>query len=173
MCNPALLVVASTAVTMAGQYQSGMYAAGQARYGAKVAEQNKSLEREAASDAIVRGQDEQRKLGREVAGRVGAQEARMAGNNIDITTGSAARVIDDTLMLGREDSAAISENVRRQVRERQINAWNFESEKRAMKAEAKQAKTATYFGMASTALGGATQYSKYKTAQGSGGGSVG
>jgi hypothetical protein len=35
-----------------------------ARYQAQVAEQNKQLTREAAADAIVQGQDQQRQLGR-------------------------------------------------------------------------------------------------------------
>lgn len=165
MCNPGLLIAASAAVSMAGQWQAGQYASQQAKYGAQVADQNKELAREAAEDSIDRGQEEQERLGREVAQRVGQQTARMAANNVDITTGSAARTIEDTEMLGREDAEAISENIRRQVRGQQIDAWNFESEKRALKAEGKQAKVASYFGMASTALGGATQYGKYKAKQ--------
>lgn len=162
MCNPALLAVAATAVTAAGQWQSALYASRTARYRAQVAEQNKQLAREGAEDAIVQGQEQQRQLGREVAGRIGAQTARMAGNNVDITQGSAARVLDDTRMIGREDSEALSENIRRQVKSQQIDAWNFESEKRTAKAEAKQAKTAGMFAVASTVLGGATQYAKFK-----------
>lgn len=169
MCGPAaipFMMAAGTAVTMAGQLQSGMYASRMARYGAQTAEQNKQLAREGAIDAIARGQDEQRRLGREVSQRVGQQEARMAANNIDVTSGSAARTIEDTRMIGAEDSAALAENVRRQVRSQQIDAWNYESEKRARRSEAKQAGIATAFGMASTALGGATQYAKFKAGQG-------
>lgn len=162
MCNPAILAVAGAAVSAAGQWQSALYASRTARYQAQVAEQNKALAREGAEDAIVQGQEQQRQLGREVAGRIGAQEARMAGNNVDITQGSAARVLDDTRMIGREDMDALSENIRRQVKSQQIDAWNFESEKRTATAEAKQAKTAGMFAVGSTLLGGATQYSKLK-----------
>ncbi len=162
MCNPAILVVASTALTAAGQWQSALYASRTARYQSQVAQQNKALEREGAQDAIAQGQEQQRQLGREVAGRVGAQEARLAGNNVDITQGSAARLLDDTRMIGREDSEALSENIRRQVKSQQISAWNYESESRTAKAEAKQAKTAGMFSVGSTFLGGATQYAKFK-----------
>lgn len=163
MCDPVLgLTIASAAVTAAGQIQGGIYAKQMARYQAGVAQQNKDLAREGASDAIVQGQEQQRQLGREVAGRVGAQEARMAGNNVDVTNGSAARLIADTRMIGREDSAALSENVRRTVKGLQIDAWNFESQKRAAKAEGKQAMIAAGFGAASTVLGAATQYSKFQ-----------
>lgn len=165
MCNPGLLALGAAAVSAAGQIQGGIYQSQMARYQAQVAEQNKQLAREAAVDAIAQGQEQQRQLGREVAGRVGAQSARMAGNNVDITTGSAARVIDDTRMIGREDSAALSENVRREVKGLQINAWNYESQKRAAKAEGKQAIVAAAFGATSTLLGGAQQYSKFRAGQ--------
>lgn len=135
MCIPAALagplMLAGSAVSAAGQIQGGIYQSQMARYQAQVAEQNKQLTREAAADAIVQGQDQQRQLGREVAARVGAQEARMAGNNVDVSTGSAARLISDTQMIGREDSAALAENIRRQVKGLQIDAWSYESKKRA------------------------------------------
>lgn len=163
MCNPVLaLTVASTAVTAAGQIQGGIYASRMARYKAQVAEQNKANSREAAIDTLAQAQEQQRQLGREVAGRVGAQEARMAGNNVDITTGSAGRVILDTKMIGAEDAAALSENSRREVRARTLDIWNYESEKRAAFAEAKQAKIATGFAVASTFLGGAKQYADFQ-----------
>lgn len=170
MCMPiaAALTIASTAVTAAGQLQAGAYASRMARYQGQIAERNKQLERESAMDAIVQGQDQQRQLGREVAGRIGAQEARMAGNNVDITRGSAARVLDDTRMIGREDSEALAENIRRQVKSQQIDAWNYESEKQARAAEARQAKTASYFGAGSTVLGGATQYANFRAKNGTG-----
>lgn len=168
MCIPAALAgplaLAGSAVSAIGTIQGGIYQSQMARYQAQVAEQNKQLTREAAADAIVQGQDQQRQLGREVAARVGAQEARMAAGNIDVTTGSAARVILDTEMIGAEDSAALGENVRRQVRARQIDAWNYEGERRASLAESKQAIVGAAFGAASTLLGGATQYAKFKRA---------
>ena len=162
MCNPGLLAVAGAAVSAAGQWQGALYASRTARYRADVAEANKARVREAANDAIAQGQEQQRQLGREVAATVGAQTARMAGNNTDITFGSAARTIEDTQMIGGEDSAAISENVRRYMQGHQTDLWNLESEKRAATAEAKQAKTAGAFSVATTLLGGATQYSQFK-----------
>jgi hypothetical protein len=165
LCNPGLLAVGAAAVSAVGQIQGGIYQNQMSRYQAQIAEQNKQVAREGAVDAIVQGQDQQRQLGREVAGRVGAQSARMAGNNVDISIGSAARVIDDTRMIGREDSAALSENVRRRVKGQQIDAWNYESEKRAAKAEGKQAMIAAGFGAATTLLGGAQQYSKFRAGQ--------
>lgn len=168
MCNPALLgplIIAGAGVSAAGQIQAGIYQSQMSRYQSRVAEQNKQLAREGAIDAIAQGQEQQRQLGREVAARVGAQKARIAGNNVDIASGSAARLIADTMMVGREDSLALDENTRRRVKGLQINAWNYESEKRAAKAEGKQAMVAAGFGAASTLLGGATQYANFRSRQ--------
>lgn len=132
------------------------------RYEAQVAQQNKARVKEAANDSIVQGQEQQRQLGREVAARIGAQTARMAGNNVDLTFGSAARLMDDTRMIGREDSEALSENVRRHVRALQSDIWNYESESRASLAEARQAKTASHFAAATTMLGGAQMYADFQ-----------
>lgn len=167
MCGAALvpiLTVASTVATAAGQVSSGIYASRVASYRAQVAQQNKQLSHEAGADAIIRGQEDQRRLGRDIAQRVGSQEARMAANNTDITFGSAARTIADTKLIGAEDQATLAENIRRQVRGQQIDAYNFESERRAARAEHNSALVATAFGVASTVLGGATQYGKFKTA---------
>ena len=165
MCGPAALPALSivgAAVSAGGQIYSGIMASNAAKYRGDIAEQNKGLAREAAQDEIERGEEDQRQLGREVAQRVGSQTARMAANNVDITVGSAARTIDDTKMLGREDSEILAENTRRAVRGQQINAHNFEAEKRAARVEAKGAKIASYFGAASSIIGGATQYGKLK-----------
>lgn len=154
-------MVAATATQMAGQLQSGIYANQMSRYAAQTAQANKALTREGALDAIDRGQGAQQRLGREVAQRVGQQTARIAANNVDISTGSAARTIEDTRMIGREDSDILAENMRREVRGFQIDAWSFESGRRAHLAEGKQAIAAAIFGAATTALGGVTQYAKF------------
>ena len=165
MCDPATLAITSAVVTAGGQIYSGIYASQMAGYQAQVAQQNKDLARDSAKSAIERGQEDQRRLGRETAQRVGSQRARMAANNVDVGFGSAARVSEDTRMLASEDSNTMAENTRRQVRSMQIDAWNFESEKRSALAEKKSAKIGTAFSVASTALGGATQYSDFKSRQ--------
>lgn len=67
MCDPGTvgaLMIASTVATAGGQVQSGLYASRVARNQAMVAQQNKQLAREGAADTIVRGQEQQRQLGR-------------------------------------------------------------------------------------------------------------
>lgn len=165
MCDPATLAITSAVVTAGGQIYSGLYASQMAGYQAKVAQQNKEIARESAQSAIEQGQEEQRRLGRRTAQTVGSQRARMSANNVDVGFGSAGRVEEDTRMLAAEDMNTAADNTRRQVRAMQIDAWNFESEKRAALAEKKNAKIATAFSVASTALGGATQYADIKARQ--------
>jgi hypothetical protein len=156
------MMAVSTAVTAAGQLQSGLYASRVASNQALVARENAKLAHEGGNDLVVQGQEQQRRLGRDIAQKVGAQEARMGANNIDPTFGSAARTIADTKMIGAEDQATLNENINRQVRAQQIDAWNFENESRAAQSEASQAKTAGIFGAATTVLGAVTQYAKFK-----------
>ena len=162
MCDPGTLMIAAAATTALGQLQSGIYASQMSRYQAQVDQQNKDLAHQNAQDAIDTSQKEQQRLGRHVAQTVGQQAARMGANNIDLSFGSAARTIADTKMIGQEDSQTLADNTRKQVKGFQIDAWNYESQKRADIANGKQAMTAAVFGAATTALGAATQYAKFK-----------
>lgn len=170
MCMPvaAALTAAAAVVSSAGQLQAGAYASRVARNQAIVAQRNKQLVRENAQDTIVQGQEQQRQLGREAAARIGAQTARMGANNTDVTFGSAARTIEDTKMIAREDMQALNENIRQRVKGLQIDAWKFENDSRTARAEASQAKTAAKFGVASTLLGSATQYANFRMRQNTG-----
>jgi hypothetical protein len=166
MCNPAILAVAGAVATAGGQVVSGIYASQMAGYRAQVAQQNQQLARDSAQSAIERGQEEQRRLGRETAQRVGSQRARMAANGLDVGFGSADRVTGDTRLIASEDAQTIDDNTRRQVRAMQIDAWNFESEKRAAQAERRSIGISTAFSVAGTALGGATQYADFRSRRG-------
>lgn len=165
MCNPGILALGAAAASAAATFQGGLYQRQMARYQAQIAGQNKDLARESAVDALAQGQDQQRQLGREVAARAGAQVARLAANNVDVTMGSAARQIDDTRMIGREDAAALAENNRRRMQGLQIDVRNYESEKRAARSEGRQAMMGAAFGATTTLLGGAQQYANWRSKQ--------
>lgn len=163
MCGPAAapaLMLAATAVTMAGQGVSAMAASKQARHESKVANVNRQLESEKARDAILRGQEEGRRSRSQAGRQVGAQRATMAANGLDLGFGNAADVVGDTVVAGAEDSATLRQNSYRETRGYEISAMNFDAESAAKKAAARGAIVEGAFGMASTALGGATQYSK-------------
>lgn len=162
MCDPISLTVAATAVTMAGQGMSALQQASQYKYQARVAERNASLENEAARVEQENTRTEALAHYRRVAALKGQQRVTAAANGVGLEFGSAADVVDDTDMLAREDVTRIYEQGFQRSRGFEINASNERAQARAARAGAKNAIVSGIFDMGSTALGGATQYSKLK-----------
>lgn len=162
MCDPVTLTVAATAVAVAGQGVSAYAGYQQGKYESKVATVNSQLENEKARDALLRGQEEGRRFRGQVGRQVGSQRASMASNGLDLGFGNAADVVGDTVTIGAEDSATIRQNSFREARGYEISAMNYRGEAGAAKSRAVGSLIEGAFGMASTALGGATQYSKLK-----------
>jgi len=162
VCDPVTLTVAATAVTMAGQGMSALQQASQYKYQARVAERNASLENEAARVEQENTRTEALAHYRRVAALKGQQRVTAAANGVSLEFGSAADVADDTDMLAREDVTRIYEQGFQRSRGFEINASNERAQARAAKAGAKNAIVSGIFDMGSTALGGATQYSKMK-----------
>lgn len=162
MCDPVTLTVAATAVTMAGQGMSALQEASQMKYQARVAERNAQLENEAARVEQENTRTEALAHYRRVAALKGQQRVTAAANGVSLDFGSQADVIDDTDMLSREDVNRIYEQGYQRSRGFEINASNERAQARAARAGAKNAIVSGAFNMASTALGGATQYSKLK-----------
>ena len=165
MCDPVsvgVLIVASTAVMAAGQGVSAISTSQQHKYEAKLADSNAKAESQRAIDAIDRGRIESRRYQRKLGQEMGAQNAALAANGIDITFGSAANVRGDTAMFGREDVQAINENARREAMGFDINAVNYLSVAKSSRKQATGAIVQGAFGVASTVLGGATQFASYR-----------
>lgn len=162
MCDPLSLTIAATAVAAVGQGVSAYSSYQQNRYEAKVADQNARLESKAAIDALERGRIESRNYQRRLGQEIGQQNAALAANGIDITFGTPANVRGDTLMFGREDVATIETNALREAEGHDIGAVNYLAAARSSRQAATGALVQGAFGVASTVLGGATQYSKYK-----------
>ncbi|WP_236555068.1 hypothetical protein [Novosphingobium sp. 9U] len=99
----------------AGAITGGLAANAQSRFKAKIAEQNASMEREAAQQALQNGReanlDHYRKLGQ----LKGAQRARAAAGGVSVDFGTAAWIQDDTEMLGREDAQRIYQQTQQNV----------------------------------------------------------
>lgn len=165
MCDPismGALIVASTATQVAGQAYSGLAANAQAGYEAKLAKRNALFETERARDAIDRGQDESQRYQRRAGQDMGAQNAALAANGIDITFGSAADVRGDLATDTRADVRTIGRNAYREARGFEINAANYHSEAKAQKMRGRGALISTGFGIGTTILGGAQQYRAFQ-----------
>lgn len=167
MCLPAL-ALASAGIAALGQGISAYSSYQQHGYEAKVANQNAKLSNAQALDAITRGQEEDRRNQQQTGRTIGSERAAMAANGVDITYGNAADVVGDTAMFGAEDSATIRANAMREAHGYEINAANFRSTALAARRAATGALISGAFGIAQTALGGASQF-KSLSASGGGG----
>lgn len=164
MCGPAapIMALAATAVTMMGQGMQAMQQSSHAKYQAKIAERNASIENEAAARAMESSRTLALAHYRQVAALKGRQRATAAGNGVGVNFGSAADVVDDTEMLAREDANRIYEDGFQKSRGFEIDASNYKASARSSRQAANNAIVNGVFNMAGTALGGAQQYSKMR-----------
>lgn len=87
----------------------------QGKYLDKVSKVNAGMSEQAARDALARGEieaDDMRKQTRQV---IGTQRTGFAANGIDVNTGSAGQIQDDTAALGELDALTILNNAAREA----------------------------------------------------------
>lgn len=163
MCEPTTLLIAATALSAAGTAYSGYQSYQEGRYQNDVARNNAVMERDAAYDAEVRGQQTEALRWREIAATRSAQVAAFAANGFDTSFGSAADVATDTLQLGYEDTNTIRQNAGREARGHLISAQNYEQQGAAAARAGRSAVVGSAFKIGGTILGGAGQLQGMKT----------
>lgn len=112
MCDPvtaavvtaAVASVASAAVGAYGSYQQGKATQAQYNYQAQVNRNNAKVAEANAAQARQEGIEESRMQRMKTLQKVGAQQAAMAANGIDISTGTALDTIEDTAAMGELDA---------------------------------------------------------------------
>ncbi len=80
--------------------------------------QNAAISRIQANDAVDRGEFEADQQRLKTRAAIGTQRAGFAGNGVDVNSGSAALVQDDTAALGELDALTIRNNAARE-------AWGY------------------------------------------------
>lgn len=171
-----LLAGVGTATSVYGQVKAGQAtaAAGKATeaaandqaeldlYNAKVADLQ-------AKDAIERGAEEENRFRTEVRGAIGAQRAAIAGNNVDVSYGSAVDVQADAARLGELDALTIRTNAARESWGYSVQAEDLRREADITRksganaaAAARSGRTAAFIGAGTTALTGASSLLKAK-----------
>lgn len=161
MCAPALAIAAAAASAI-GTGMSAVQARAQARYQARIADRNARLEGEAATAALDATRQQALAAYRDKAAVQGRQRAAMAANGIDAGFGSAADMIADGDMLAGEDIGRIYAQGLNSVRGFDINAANQRAEAKARRSAGDGALVSGLFSAASTALSGASSFSKLK-----------
>lgn len=169
MCDPVTLVVAGTAIAVAGTATAGYMQHNQSKYEQKVAVANQKAESARAADAIERGTIDQQRLARKSAALHGSQRAALAANGVDVTFGSSADFLQDTRDLYREDADTLAKNTANEVKGIDMSAANFGSKAKAAGMAATSAAVAAGFDSATTLLGGAGKVKKINAARSAGG----
>lgn len=120
MCNPAAVQVGvmifSTAMQASQAQAQGQFQKGVADYNARVASNEATETQNAANEA----ENMQRQKTAELLSR---QRAQLAASNVDLSSGSALQLQEDTLTLGEADAMRIRKNYASRVK-----ALNTESE---------------------------------------------
>lgn len=162
MCVPLMAVAAGAAVvgslvSAAGQVMQGQQAKAQGKYEAQVDAMNEGLEVDAAHQSIISGQSERTDFWRKVAQTKGQQVAALAANGIEVDYGSAARLQSDTQMLANSDATNLYRGIEERTKGHLIQASNYAEGGKAAIYKGNNAATSSYFGAASSVLGGLSQ----------------
>ena len=173
MCDPVTLTIAATAVAAGSQIYSGFQQAGQARYAAGIADQNQRIAAEQANDSENNTALEAQRRYRMLAQTKGSQEAALAANGVDLNFGTSLDIQRDTAMIGAEDVGQIYKAGSERTKGFDREGWNYGAEAKSLRSKASGAIVGGFLNAAGTALGGASQISSMKSAQGFGSSSYG
>lgn len=162
MCGPAALplIAAGTAAASAGV--GALAANAQAQFQAKIADRNAAMEREAGQQELQNTREAALDHYRKIGQMKGAQRARAAAAGVGVEFGTAAAVVDDAEMLGREDVGRIYQQGAEKVRGRDIAGSNFKGQANASRQAGTAALIKGGFDMGTSLLSGANQYNKMK-----------
>ncbi len=160
MCDPVTIGLAALSVVSSGVGMIGQM--NQASYQAKIADRNASLEREAARQEQENTREAALAHYRKIAATKGAQRVAGAANGVSLDFGTAADVVADTEMLGREDVGRIYAQGAQAVKGRDIGASNYTAEANAQRSARTGALIGGIADMGSSVLGGVSQYKTLK-----------
>jgi hypothetical protein len=167
MCEPTtILAVASTAVSAYGAYSSARGQRQALEYQSKVDANNATVAEWQAQDAEKRGQETATRARRENAQLRGAQRVSLAANGLDLNSGSALSLLDDTEYFGAVDQQTIANNTTQEAWALRNRAANFTAASNLHKAGASNIKPAFVAGSSilSSASSVADKWNMYKTA---------
>lgn len=144
-----------------GLVGAGVGALGQKKQGEldeKTAEANARLANYQADDAVVRGNKEEERFRRQLAGFMGTQRNAIASRNVELS-GSALRLLEDSAQLGEEDAMTIRNEAARE-------AWGYRHQANESSRYGKQARSnANMAATGSLLTGGAQAYGQWRDSQ--------
>ncbi len=150
---------ASATTSLAGAYSQSQALEMQANYQKTQSEMNAKLADMQAEDAIKRGNKAAGQVKQQAKRMQGAQRAALAAQGIDIDSGSAAEIQENTEVLSAMDAMQVKNNAWKE-------AWGFKVQALNTRAEGSWAQAAGQAAARNTLLTGGMQALSY-TAQGS------
>lgn len=112
-------------------------------YQQRIGELNAARAEVQAADAIKRGESEAAKYGRKVSGMAGSQRVSLAAQGIQIDSGSAGDIINQTYEMGAEDVQTIRNNAFREAMGYKSQASEYLIQGKLANASAQQQSSAT------------------------------
>ena len=148
MCDPATItavaVVTGTAFSVTSQIRQGKYQKDIGKYNARVAENQ-------AQEVRTAGVEAENTERRETAELLAKQRAQLGAANVDLESGSALSLQEDTVTLGEADALRIRSNFESQ-------ALSLETGAGLTRSQGDAALTAGGFGAAGTILSGTASF---------------
>jgi hypothetical protein len=127
-----LMGAAQAALTLNQADQQAKSMRAQADYMKSMGEVNSMFANMQASDAIARGEAQARQIGQRKKQVIGAQRASLAGQGIEVDSGTALELQQDTATLSKLDEAQIRNNAWRE-------AWGYKVDSANATAQGKMA----------------------------------
>ncbi len=147
--------VAGTAIKAYGDWFAGDAQAKQAQYQAELARVNARLAKQDAIYETQRGEVQAQQVGLKERARVGATKVAFGAGNIDVATGSPAKVVSSEIAIGQANEATVRANAAKRAYGFNVAAAQDITQAGIFDTAASTAKTASYINMASTIVGGA------------------
>lgn len=159
MCDPlsitsACITAISTAISVPAAIQQGKQAKATYEYQAKVAKKNAEIAQQNAGQERQSGIEEARLQRIKTLQTIGVQQTAMAANGIDIGSGTALDMIEDTAQMGELDALTIKYNSERNALNYEQQASNFLNQSNLDKMSAKNVSSASKINAISTGLNG-------------------
>lgn len=149
--------LASAAISIPTSIQQGRNAQAMYNYQAKVAKKNADIAQQNADQERQAGLEDARWQRIKTLQTIGAQQVAMAGNGIDITSGTALDTIEDTAQMGELDALMIQYNSERDAQNYEQQANNFNNQANLDVIAGKNAATAGTINGVAYGLNGLSQ----------------
>lgn len=134
------------AMSVAGGVMGAQNARDQGAFQSAMGEQNAAYKEIAAQDAERRGDVDADSYRKQVGQLIGSQRTAFAGNGIDVNSGTAAEIQDDTAAIGEFDALTIANNAAREAWGYRVGASNDVMNARMAQSNAKSSATGSLLG---------------------------